>query len=603
MSTFVAEMQQEPGLTRPDTAPGPWNVFGGPAEGIQFTPGNMFGINSLENPRPDSDWQGHTDEATEAILHGCNEHDLMLEESAHMDADISMAANPEQHTSWSVNSNEVDLASSPQNFQGAKAPTACDPTTLALIHDPIFPGNEAEVLGDMEIGGAILPMEVEVAATLEDCPLSVPNSDGSNYEGFSPLNKAVAAYNQRKDCAVSHAQVNNRNRPTACAALNLAQLVPDSELGSNLQSTKAQAPEQVYAVGMISEGIEKIKVSDPLPNPGVVTGLGNSFVASAAHEKCGGLSRPTPPSLNIGNTQAEQPMDSFPFELMNQAGDALGLSASIPTPTGCCTGHKEKHAASAKKKRAAPAKKKQAVKAKKRVLAGSSAVFKRPSVFKPPSTQDKGITSFLTDDDFVNRIVASGLHFDGLSLQETASNPEADFEEQRRLRLKSSKAVMARATASVAARGAEGQERAWICEECDARFNIKGHLSQHWRYVHEKFRPHHCLEKGCDAKFGTRFARSQHGWTVHEKRKPFECQYNTCGSVFGQRSHLNRHHKAHLLRPYLSIRRRRVRNGRNGAAPGIAKAKSCAAAGSGSHIPKAVAGSVARLVAMHKFGP
>jgi hypothetical protein len=87
--------------------------------------------------------------------------------------------------------------------------------------------------------------------------------------------------------------------------------------------------------------------------------------------------------------------------------------------------------------------------------------------------------------------------------------------------------------------------RPWECDLCPSRFSIKGHLSQHKRYVHAKFRPHGCEVTGCAASFGTRFARSQHVWTVHLKRKPFICDVPGCKSTFGQRSHLNRHSKRH----------------------------------------------------------
>lgn len=86
--------------------------------------------------------------------------------------------------------------------------------------------------------------------------------------------------------------------------------------------------------------------------------------------------------------------------------------------------------------------------------------------------------------------------------------------------------------------------RPWHCELCPSRFNIKGHLSQHVRYVHQKYRPHLC--DICESAFGTRFARTQHVWTVHERKKPFACSVEGCSSRFGQRSHLNRHMKQHV---------------------------------------------------------
>jgi rubrerythrin len=89
----------------------------------------------------------------------------------------------------------------------------------------------------------------------------------------------------------------------------------------------------------------------------------------------------------------------------------------------------------------------------------------------------------------------------------------------------------------------EDRARPWACELCASRFSIKGHLSQHNRYVHEKYRPHTC--PSCSASFGTRFARSQHIWTVHERKKPFVCEVMGCKASFGQRSHLNRHAKRH----------------------------------------------------------
>jgi hypothetical protein len=115
----------------------------------------------------------------------------------------------------------------------------------------------------------------------------------------------------------------------------------------------------------------------------------------------------------------------------------------------------------------------------------------------------------------------------------------------------SSKDVMARAAlaavTAAAAGSSEDRARPWACELCPSRFSIKGHLSQHNRYVHEKYRPHCCPKVGCSASFGTRFARSQHIWTVHERKKPFACEVEGCIASFGQRSHLNRHRKRHRL--------------------------------------------------------
>lgn len=113
----------------------------------------------------------------------------------------------------------------------------------------------------------------------------------------------------------------------------------------------------------------------------------------------------------------------------------------------------------------------------------------------------------------------------------------------------SGKDVMARAVIAAASAAADGSRedraRPWACELCPSRFSIKGHLSQHNRYVHEKYRPHRCPKSGCSASFGTRFARSQHVWTVHERKKPFLCEEPGCKASFGQRSHLNRHRKRH----------------------------------------------------------
>lgn len=109
--------------------------------------------------------------------------------------------------------------------------------------------------------------------------------------------------------------------------------------------------------------------------------------------------------------------------------------------------------------------------------------------------------------------------------------------------------IMARAVMiaahNVAGGSSEDRARPWACEQCSSRFSIKGHLSQHNRYVHEKYRPHCCPKIGCSASFGTRFARSQHIWTVHERKKPFACEMEGCKASFGQRSHLNRHRKRH----------------------------------------------------------
>jgi hypothetical protein len=141
-------------------------------------------------------------------------------------------------------------------------------------------------------------------------------------------------------------------------------------------------------------------------------------------------------------------------------------------------------------------------------------------------------------DSALNEI---GVRMDGTAVEYAAHHNIAELE----LELaglgstsSSSKDVMARAVAAAAASVAsgDGDERArpWACELCPSRFSIKGHLSQHNRYVHEKYRPHCCPKVGCTASFGTRFARSQHIWTVHERKKPFACEVKGCKASFGQ---------------------------------------------------------------------
>lgn len=97
----------------------------------------------------------------------------------------------------------------------------------------------------------------------------------------------------------------------------------------------------------------------------------------------------------------------------------------------------------------------------------------------------------------------------------------------------------------------ECPRRPFACSKCKSRFRIKGHLSQHYRYVHEKHRPHSCRLLECNATFSTGFARDQHMWTVHEGKKPFVCEFPQCEAYFGQRSHLNRHIKSHQRRDAL----------------------------------------------------
>lgn len=148
--------------------------------------------------------------------------------------------------------------------------------------------------------------------------------------------------------------------------------------------------------------------------------------------------------------------------------------------------------------------------------------------------------------EFLDSLAELDFHFDGSSLQEGTQKVCGSLDNNALLPIStSSREVMARAAAAVASGKWDDRERQWACELCFSRFSIKGHLSQHLRYVHEKYRPHRCPVTECDASFGTRFARSQHIWTVHENLKPFRCDYPHCKSSFGQRSHLNRHRKRH----------------------------------------------------------
>lgn len=173
----------------------------------------------------------------------------------------------------------------------------------------------------------------------------------------------------------------------------------------------------------------------------------------------------------------------------------------------------------------------------------------------------------------------------------------------------SGKDVMARAVIAAASAAAEGsredRERPWACELCPSRFSIKGHLSQHNRYVHEKYRPHCCPRSGCSASFGTRFARSQHVWTVHERKKPFICEEPGCKASFGQRSHLNRHRKRHRSAtegPEAPVatsaeKARAPSSGKIGAAKSITKSKKKKATQNKPHV-----GGVSSHVASHIFG-
>lgn len=55
----------------------------------------------------------------------------------------------------------------------------------------------------------------------------------------------------------------------------------------------------------------------------------------------------------------------------------------------------------------------------------------------------------------------------------------------------------------------DDRPRPFRCVECSARFGMRGHLSQHERYVHSGHRPHKCTWAGCDVSFGTIFAKKQ----------------------------------------------------------------------------------------------
>lgn len=161
--------------------------------------------------------------------------------------------------------------------------------------------------------------------------------------------------------------------------------------------------------------------------------------------------------------------------------------------------------------------------------------------------QDPRRESHQAAQEFLDSLAELDFHFDGSSLQEGTQKASGSLENNTLLPISaSSREVMARAAAAVASGDGDDRERQWACELCSSRFSIKGHLSQHHRYVHEKYRPHRCPVTECDASFGTRFARSQHVWTVHENLKPFHCDFPRCKSSFGQRSHLNRHRKRHL---------------------------------------------------------
>lgn len=164
-----------------------------------------------------------------------------------------------------------------------------------------------------------------------------------------------------------------------------------------------------------------------------------------------------------------------------------------------------------------------------------------------PSLNFDQATGLDDAQDFIDSLAELDFHFDGSSLQASSAKvSSASQVSNLPPDLKSSTEVMARAAAAVAAGECDDGDKQWACEMCSSRFSIKGHLSQHHRYVHEKYRPHRCPFRKCDASFGTRFARSQHIWTVHENLKPFHCNFGHCKSSFGQRSHLNRHRKRHL---------------------------------------------------------
>lgn len=188
-----------------------------------------------------------------------------------------------------------------------------------------------------------------------------------------------------------------------------------------------------------------------------------------------------------------------------------------------------------------------AVAAKAEIDSGSTYYKEGSNTFTDTSVEHQGKKSILPgDQEFLDGLMELDFCFDGSSLQEVPPNLSSILETKTiRPFPTSSKEVMARAAAAVASGACDDRERPWACELCPSSFSIKGHLSQHNRYVHEKYRPHQCLVKECDASFGTRFARSQHIWTVHERKKPFACDFPQCDASFGQRSHLNRHRKRH----------------------------------------------------------
>lgn len=77
------------------------------------------------------------------------------------------------------------------------------------------------------------------------------------------------------------------------------------------------------------------------------------------------------------------------------------------------------------------------------------------------------------------------------------------------------------------------------CGKCDAAFLRKTDRTKHTACVHERRRPHKCLQIGCESTFFFSKDLTKHHSTVHERNKPFEC--HVCDKRFGKREHMTSH--------------------------------------------------------------
>lgn len=76
----------------------------------------------------------------------------------------------------------------------------------------------------------------------------------------------------------------------------------------------------------------------------------------------------------------------------------------------------------------------------------------------------------------------------------------------------------------------------YACPTCGLRFSQRGGVGNHVRTVHERLRPFGCSE--CGRRYASRGDVTRHEKSVHEKARPFKCE---CGSSFARKSVLVRH--------------------------------------------------------------